>query len=127
MLYSGNLYQDFIQAYNGLAEGVDGRKDFYKENNVLTSQGVRDGLNEIYYEETEEQFLQRFNKGTNALFSQDQTPFEKNDFQNIYQTPARFHKGGYTQPQFINNNGIVHNNDLWINNPNYFYKGAEVN
>ena len=127
LLYSGNLYQDFIQAYNGIVEGVDGRKDFYKENNVLTSQGVKDGLTEIYYEETEEQFLQRFNKGTNALFSQDQTPFEKNDFQNIYQTPARFFKGGYTQPQFINNNGIVHNNDLWINNPNYFYKGAVVN
>jgi hypothetical protein len=127
LLYSGNLYQDFIQAYAGIAEGVDGRKDFYKESNILTSQGVKDGLTEIYYEETEEQFLQRFNKGTNALFSQYQTPVEANDFQNIYQTPARFFKGGYTQPQLINNNGIVHNNDLWINNPNYFYKGAVVN
>lgn len=125
LLYSGNLYQDFIQSYT-ITEGIEERKNFYHENNILTSQGVKDGLTQIYYEETEEQFLQRFNKGTNGLFSQDQTPEEKNDFQNIYQTPARFHQGGYTQPQFINNNGIVHNNNLWIDNPNYFYKGAVI-
>jgi hypothetical protein len=125
LLYSGNVFQDFIQSFN-IKEGVEENKNFYKENNILTQQGVRDGLTEIHYEETEEQFLQKFNKGTNALFSQYQTKDEHNDFQNIYQTPARFHQGGYTQPQFINNNGMVHNNSVWIDNPNYFYKGAVI-
>jgi hypothetical protein len=125
LLYSGNIYKDFIQSYN-IKEGVEENKNFYKENNILNPLSVRDGLNMIHYEETEEEFLQKFNKGTNGLFSQYQTKEELNQFNNIYQKPARFFQGGYTQPQLINNDGIVHNNNSWINNPNYFYEGAVI-
>lgn len=125
LLYGGTIFNNYIQSFD-VTEGIEENKKFYEQNNVLTQQGVRDGLTEIFYEETEEQFLSRFNKGSNGLFSQDQTKEEQNDFQNIYQIPARFYKGGYTQPQYLNNIDIHYNNSQWIDNPNYFYKGAVI-
>lgn len=109
-----------------LHEGIEERKDFYKEHSDLSSGGISRGLLDIKYDETEQEFLQKFNSGSNGLFTQDQSKKEVSDFQNIYQTPARYIDGRGKPPQFTNNRGITHNDKVWIDNLNIFYKGAEV-
>jgi hypothetical protein len=109
-----------------LHEGIEERKDFYKEHSDLSSGGISRGLLDVKYDETEQEFLQKFNSGSNGLFTQDQSKKEVSDFQNIYQTPARYIDGRGKPPQFTNNRGITHNDKVWIDNLNIFYKGAEV-
>jgi hypothetical protein len=106
--------------------GLEGRKDFYHEHSDLSKEGIERGLKQHYYEETEEQFLQRFNSGSNGLFTQDQSKEEVSDFQNIYQIPQG-NVNNKHPPQFTNNRGITHNDKTWIDNLNIFYKGASVN
>jgi hypothetical protein len=109
-----------------LHEGIEERKDFYKEHSDLSSGGISRGLLNVKYDETEEQFIQKFNSGSNGLFTQDQSKKEVSDFQNIYQTPARYIDGDGKPPQFTNNRGITRNDKVWIDNLNLFYKGADV-
>jgi len=107
-------------------DGLEGRKDFYYQHSDLSKGGIERGLKQHYYEENEEQFLQRFNSGSNGLFSQDQTKEEISDFQNIYQIPQG-NVNNKHPPQFTNNRGITHNDKQWIDNLNIFYKGATIN
>lgn len=107
-------------------DGLEGRKDFYHQHSDLSKGGIERGLKQHYYEENEEQFLQRFNSGSNGLFSQDQTKEEVSDFQNIYQIPQG-NVNNKHPPQFTNNRGITHNDKQWIDNLNIFYKGATIN
>ena len=107
-------------------DGLEGRKDFYYQHSDLSKGGIERGLKQHYYEENEEQFLQRFNSGSNGLFSQDQTKEEVSDFQNIYQIPQG-NVNNKHPPQFTNNRGITHNDKQWIDNLNIFYKGATIN
>jgi len=108
-----------------LDEGIMENKNFYKEHTALSSGGISRGLLDIKYDETEQEFLQKFNSGNNGLFDQDQSKKEISDFKNIYQKPGRFITGD--QPlQYTNNRGITHNDKVWIDNLNIFYKGAEV-
>jgi len=110
-----------------LTDGVDERKDFGNANiSQLSRKGIDIGLQNIKWDETEEQFLQRFNSGSNGLFDQDQTKEEVSDFKPIYQKPARYIEGSDNAPQFTNNNGMTHNNKQWIDNLNLFYKGATI-
>lgn len=109
-----------------LHEGIMENKNFYKEHSELSSGGISRGLLDVKYDETEQEFLQKFNSGSNGLFTQDQSKKEVSDFQNIYQTPARYIDGRGKPPQFTNNRGITHNDKVWIDNLNIFYKGAEV-
>ena len=109
-----------------LHEGIEERKDFYKEHTDLSSGGISRGLLNIKYDEEEQEFLRKFNSGSNGLFTQDQSKKEVSDFQNIYQTPARYIDGKGKPPQFTNNRGITHNDKVWIDNLNLFYKGATI-
>jgi hypothetical protein len=124
------LYKDvnIFTAYDSflITDGVEERKDFYNQHTDLNKAGIERGLKQVYYDETEEEFLQKFNSGSNGLFSQDQTKAEQNDFQNIYQIPQG-HINNQHPPQFTNNRGITENNKEWINNLNIFYKGATIN
>jgi hypothetical protein len=119
---------DIYTAYDSFLvnEGIEERKDFYYQHSNLSKDGIERGLKQHYYEETEEQFLQKFNSGSNGLFSQDQTKEEVSDFQNIYQIPQG-HIDNKHPPQFTNNRGITHNDKTWIDNLNIFYKGATIN
>ena len=101
-------------------------KNFYKEHSELSSGGISRGLLNIKYDETEQEFLQKFNSGSNGLFTQDQSKKEVSDFKNIYQKPGRFITGEGKPPQFTNNRGITHNDKVWIDNLNIFYKGADI-
>ena len=109
-----------------IEEGIEERKDFFHQHSDLSKGGIERGLKQHYYEENEEQFLQRFNSGSNGLFSQDQTKDEVNDFQNIYQIPQG-HIDNKHPLQFTNNRGITQNDKTWIDNLNIFYKGATIN
>jgi len=115
-------------------DGVDERKDFYNSSfNSLTKESINRGLYKISVEEEEKQFLQKFNDGSNGLFTaQGQTKQEQNDFKNIYQTPPDHYlpQGIYTGDkhplQYTNNNGITHTDRVWINNLNLFYDNAPM-
>jgi hypothetical protein len=107
-------------------DGLEGRKDFYHQHSDLSKGGIERGLKEHYYEQTEDQFIQRFNSGSNGLFTQDQSKEEVSDFQNIYQIPQGNIDNKHP-PQFTNNRGIRHNDKQWIDNLNIFYKGATIN
>jgi len=116
-----------------IEEGVDERKDFYMSSRpALTKESIGRGLFQVEVEETEEQFLQRFNEGSNGLFSQDQTKQEVSDFKNIYQTPPDHfiqdnkNTGEKHKFEFTNNRGIKHTDKIFINNLNLFYDGAPV-
>jgi len=109
-----------------LTDGVDERKDFFNQHSQLNKQGVNIGLQNHKWEETEQEFLERFNSGSNGLFTQDQSKKEVSDFKPIYQTPARYIDGQGKKPQWTNNRGMTHNNKEWINNLNLFYKGADI-
>ena len=109
-----------------IEEGIEERKDFFYQHSDLSKGGIERGLKQHYYEENEEQFLQRFNSGSNGLFSQDQTKDEVSDFQNIYQIPQG-HIDNKHPLQFTNNRGITRNDKEFINNLNLFYKGATIN
>ena len=123
------LYKDvnIFTTYDSflITDGVEERKDFYNQHIDLNKAGIERGLKQVYYDETEEEFLQKFNSGSNGLFSQDQTKAEQNDFQNIYQIPQG-HINNQHPLQFTNNRGITENNKEWINNLNIFYKGATI-
>ena len=67
-----------------LHEGIEERKDFYKEHSDLSSGGISRGLLNVKYDETEQEFIQKFNDGSNGLFTQTQSKKEVSDFQNIY-------------------------------------------
>ena len=108
-----------------LDEGIEERKDFYKEHSDLSSGGISRGLLNVKYDEEEDQFIQKFNSGSNGLFTQDQSKKEVSDFKNIYSKPGRYIEGD--QPlQYTNNRGITHNDKVWIDNLNLFYKGATI-
>jgi hypothetical protein len=109
-----------------VTDGIEERKDFFHQHSDLSKGGIERGLKQHYYEETEEQFIQRFNSGSNGLFSQDQTKDEVNDFQNIYQIPQGNIDNKHP-PQFTNNRDITRNDKTWIDNLNIFYKGATIN
>jgi len=116
-----------------IEDGVDERKDFYMSSRpALTKESIGRGLFEVEVEETEKQFLQRFNEGSNGLFSQDITKKEVSDFKNIYQTPpdhifnGNQNTGEKHKFEFTNNRGIKHTDKIWINNINLFYDGAPV-
>lgn len=116
-----------------LSEGVEERKDFYMSSRpALTKESIGRGLFEVEVDETEEQFLQRFNEGSNGLFSQDQTKMEVSDFKNIYQTPPDHfindnkNTGEKHEFEFTNNRGIKHTDKIWINNLNLFYDNAPI-
>jgi hypothetical protein len=116
-----------------LSEGVEERKDFYMSSRpALTKESIGRGLFEVEVDETEEQFLQRFNEGSNGLFSQDITKKEVSDFKNIYQTPPDHfindnkNTGEKHEFEFTNNRGIKHTDKIWINNLNLFYDNAPI-
>jgi len=109
-----------------LHEGIMENPNFYKEHSDLSNGGISRGLLNVKYDETEEQFIQKFNSGSNGLFSQTQSKKEVSDFKNIYQKPARYIDAEGKPPQFNNNRGITHNDKVWINNLNLFYKGATI-
>ena len=116
-----------------LSEGVEERKDFYMSSRpALTKESIGRGLFEVEVDETEEQFLQRFNEGSNGLFSQDITKKEVSDFKNIYQTPPDHiindgkNTGEKHKFEFTNNRGIKHTDKIWINNLNLFYDNAPI-
>jgi hypothetical protein len=116
-----------------LSEGVDERKDFFMSSRpALTKESIGRGLFEVEVEETEKQFLQRFNEGSNGLFSQDITKKEVSDFKNIYQTPPdnifndNKNTGEKHKFEFTNNRGIKHTDKIWINNINLFYDNAPI-
>ena len=116
-----------------LSEGVEERKDFYMSSRpALTKGSIGRGLFEVEVDETEEQFLQRFNEGSNGLFSQDITKKEVSDFKNIYQTPPDHiindgkNTGEKHKFEFTNNRGIKHTDKIWINNLNLFYDNAPI-
>lgn len=110
-----------------VTEGIEEIKDFYTQHSYLNKEAVARGFQEHYYEQTEAEFLAKFNDNTNGLFSQDQTKYETSDFQNIYQIPSRsyFDK----PPKFENtvNKGMTETDKEWLDNMNLFYKGAKVN
>jgi len=116
-----------------LSEGVEERKDFFMSSRpALTKESIGRGLFEVEVEETEKQFLQRFNEGSNGLFSQDQTKKEVSDFKNIYQTPPDHifndnkSTGEKHKFEFTNNRGIKHTDKIFLGNLNLFYDGAPV-
>ncbi len=111
-----------------LDEGVDERKNFYDSSySALNKVGIQNGLNNIKWEETKEEFLKRFNDGSNGLFDQDQSKEEVSDFKPIYQRPGRYISGGSDYPlDYTTNQGITENDKQWINNLNIFYKGAVI-
>jgi len=116
-----------------LSEGVEERKDFYMSSRpALTKGSIGRGLFEVEVDETEEQFLQRFNEGSNGLFSQDQTKKEVSDFKNIYQTPPDHifndskSTGEKHKFEFTNNRGIKHTDKIWLGNINLFYDNAPI-
>jgi hypothetical protein len=116
-----------------LSEGVEERKDFYMSSRpALTKGSIGRGLFEVEVDETEEQFLQRFNEGSNGLFSQDQTKMEVSDFKNIYQTPPDHiindnkNTGEKHEFEFTNNRGIKHTDKIWLGNINLFYDNAPI-
>jgi hypothetical protein len=116
-----------------LSEGVEERKDFYMSSRpALTKGSIGRGLFEVEVDETEKQFLQRFNEGSNGLFSQDQTKMEVSDFKNIYQTPPDHiindgkNTGEKHKFEFTNNRGIKHTDKIWLGNLNLFYDNAPI-
>ena len=116
-----------------LSEGVEERKDFFMSSRpALTKESIGRGLFEVEVEETEKQFLQRFNEGSNGLFSQDITKKEVSDFKNIYQTPPDHifndnkSTGEKHKFEFTNNRGIKHTDKIFINNLNLFYDNAPI-
>jgi hypothetical protein len=110
-----------------VTEGVEEIKDFYTQHSDISRDGVARGLINKYYEDTEQQFLAKFNDGSNGLFNQDQTKTEVSDFQNIYQVSGRSYFEN--PPKFENtvNKGMTETDKEWLENMNIFYKGAEVN
>ena len=110
-----------------LSEGVDERKDFAQSNrSQLNKVGVDIGLQIQKWDETEDQFIQRFNSESNGLFDVIQSKEEVSDFQNIYQIPQGNINNKHP-PQWTNNRQITRNDKEWISNMNLFYKGAVIN
>jgi len=121
-ILSRGLDFDCWQESYQLHEGIFERKDFWHSGRpVQTKEQRTEGIKDMKFKEEEEAYLQFFNSGYNALFPQQQTRKEHNDFKNIYQKPSRF-IGGSQVPKFqdTNNQGIKYTDNEWINNLNLF-------
>tara|TARA_R110002126_G_scaffold255844_2_gene398859 strand:- start:651 stop:3809 length:3159 start_codon:yes stop_codon:yes gene_type:complete len=79
----GDIFNNFNQTYL-LTEGIEDRKDFYKERPILTHGGVRRGIDKAKLKSEEADFLKGYNRGSNGL-SWHQTAAAQNDFKPIYQ------------------------------------------
>jgi hypothetical protein len=87
----GNIFSDFNKTYDVKPDLFGGPK-FYEQHARLTKEGVNSEINDIRRKE-EEDFIQKLNKNSNGLFTQDQTREEVSNFKNIYQTPNDFFTG----------------------------------
>ena len=79
----GDIFNNFNQTYL-LTEGIEERKDFYKERPVLTPASVKRGIDKTRLKSEESDFLRGFNRGSNGL-SWHQTAAAQSDFKSIYQ------------------------------------------
>jgi hypothetical protein len=91
-ILSGNIYNNFNQPYT-IFDGVEERKDFFKEHSYLKKDRVQYGIQQEQIKSEEQKYLEQLNRGSNGLFSQDQTVKEKSNFKNIYQTPNDYFEG----------------------------------
>ena len=106
-----------------VTDGVEERKDFYKERSALTSVGIHRNLVDIAQKADEARFLQSMNKGSNGLFPQDQTRKETGDWTDVYQRPNNFFEGKREYPlqKIVNPHLLVSD---FSQNTNLFDRGA---
>lgn len=119
MLLAGDIFTD-LNAYLPKEDITTEKQNFWREHPLMDNGAIQRGLKQIEFEREKLNFLQKFNDGSNGLFTNIQTKKELNDFKDQSHKSTDYYWGSPYSFSYPFNNGMTHTDTAWVNNPLIF-------